>query len=57
MYRARLGWNQIQMAEQLGNKLGFTLNQMAISKWERGVRTVPAMVIGACQQFVDNLPE
>jgi hypothetical protein len=39
------------MAALISAKLGIALHQVYISRWELGVRTVPAIVMEACQEL------
>lgn len=48
-YRSRRGWSQTRMAEHLSQELGTPVSVMAVSGWERGTRTVPAVVVLACR--------
>lgn len=50
--RALLGMDQAVLADHLTRDLGVTVSQQAVSAWERGVRTVPAVVLEATEEAV-----
>jgi hypothetical protein len=53
IFRTRLGWHQADLADYLNRTLGMSIGQTAVSSWERGQRTVPAVVFLLCKEMAE----
>jgi len=49
--RVLLGLEQAALAVCLSEELGRAVTQQSVSAWERGARTVPAIVLEACEAW------
>jgi transcriptional regulator with XRE-family HTH domain len=49
--RAEMGWTQAELARQLTGQLGTSISEGQVYLWERGERTIPAVVVAVLRNL------